>query len=84
MLLSSGLKYTALDSGVAASAANSWDVVQRQHSQLQWGNTVGLKVHLLQSILVPCPVATCFCRPLALSGFNSSGVTCGRGTRVWP
>ena len=36
-----------------AKAAGSWAVVQRRHSQLQCGNTVNLKLQLLQSILVP-------------------------------
>jgi len=36
-----------------AKAAGSWSVVQRRHSQLQCGNTVNLKLQLLQSILVP-------------------------------
>ncbi len=34
-------------------AAGSWAVVQQRHSQLQCGNTVNLKVFLLQSILAP-------------------------------
>ena len=36
-----------------AKAASSWAVVQQRHSQLQCGNTVNLKVFLLQGILVP-------------------------------
>ncbi len=36
-----------------AKAAGSWAVVQQRHSQLQCGNTVNLKLFLLQSILVP-------------------------------
>ncbi len=36
-----------------AKAAGSWAVVQQRHSQLQCGNTVNLKVFLLQGILVP-------------------------------
>ena len=36
-----------------AKAAGSWAVVQRMHSQLQCGNTVNLKLQLLQSILIP-------------------------------
>ena len=36
-----------------AKAAGSWATVQRKHSQLQCGNTVNLKLQLLQSILVP-------------------------------
>ena len=34
-----------------AKAAGSWAVVQQRHSQLQCGNTVNLKLFLLQSIL---------------------------------
>ena len=36
-----------------AKAAGSWAVVQQRHSQLQCGNTVNLKLFLLQSILTP-------------------------------
>ncbi len=36
-----------------AKAAGSWAVVQQRHSQLQCGNTVNLKLFLLQGILVP-------------------------------
>ena len=36
-----------------AKATGSWAVVQRRHTQLQCGNTVHLKLQLLQSILVP-------------------------------
>ena len=36
-----------------AKALGAWSVVQRRHSQLQCGNTVHLKLQLLQSILVP-------------------------------
>ncbi len=36
-----------------AKAAGSWAVVQQRHSQLQCGNTVNLKLFLLQSISVP-------------------------------
>ncbi len=36
-----------------AKAAGSWVVVQQRHSQLQCGNTVNLKLFLIQSILVP-------------------------------
>ena len=36
-----------------AKATGSWAVVQRRHSQLQCGNTVNIKLRLLQSILVP-------------------------------
>ena len=36
-----------------AKAERSWAVVQRRHSQLQCGDTVNLKLQLLQSILVP-------------------------------
>ncbi|DBB02290.1 TPA: hypothetical protein ACH3X3_011308 [Trebouxia sp. C0006] len=36
-----------------AKAAGSWTVVQQRHSQLQCGNTINLKLFLLQNILVP-------------------------------
>ena len=36
-----------------AKAAGSWAVVQQRHSQLQCGNTVNLKLFLLQGILAP-------------------------------
>ena len=36
-----------------AKAAGSWTVVQQRHSQLQCGNTINLKLFLLQGILVP-------------------------------
>ena len=36
-----------------AKATGAWTVVQRRHSQLQCGNTVHLKLQLLQSIQVP-------------------------------
>ena len=36
-----------------AKAAGSWAVVQQRHSQLQCGNTINLKLFLLQGILVP-------------------------------
>lgn len=36
-----------------AKMTGSWTMVQRQHLQLQCGNTVNLKLHLLQSILFP-------------------------------
>ena len=42
-----------LISPLKAKATGSWAVVQRRHSQLQCGNTVSLKLQLLQSILVP-------------------------------
>jgi len=49
-----------------AKAAGSWTVVQQRHSQLQCGNTVNLKLFLLQSILVtslqyPCTLSTVNC-----------------------
>ncbi len=36
-----------------AKSAGSWTVVQQRHSQLQCGNTINLKLFLLQNILVP-------------------------------
>ena len=38
---------------IKSKAGGSWAAVQRRHSLLQCGNTVGLHLHLLQAILVP-------------------------------
>ena len=49
--LSGGVSH--LIAPLKAKAAGSWTVVQQRHSQLQCGNTINLKLFLLQNILVP-------------------------------